>query len=125
MSDAAAAEAAPVAVERAATRRVEVRDYGIVARRSWPRRRRSSLATDTFLTQRNLLNILDQSAPVGIIACAVTICIIAGVFDLSTGAIFGVSAVVATKVANATDPYARPRRRACSPGSASGSSTGR
>ena len=33
-----------------------------------------SVATDTFLTQRNLLNILDQSAPLGIVACAITIC---------------------------------------------------
>jgi ribose transport system permease protein len=63
-----------------------------------------SLSTDTFLRTRNLLNILDQSAPVGIIACAVTICIIAGVFDLSTGSIFGVAAVVACKVANYADP---------------------
>lgn len=63
-----------------------------------------SLSTDTFLRTRNLLNILDQSAPVGIIACAVTICIIAGVFDLSTGSIFGVAAVVACKVANSVDP---------------------
>jgi ribose transport system permease protein len=63
-----------------------------------------SLSTDTFLRTRNLLNILDQSAPVGIIACAVTICIIAGVFDLSTGSIFGVAAVVACKVANQVDP---------------------
>jgi ribose transport system permease protein len=65
-----------------------------------------SLSTDTFLRTRNLLNILDQSAPVGIIACAVTICIISGVFDLSTGSIFGVAAVVACKVANSVDPVA-------------------
>jgi ribose transport system permease protein len=64
-----------------------------------------SVSTNTFLTERNLLNILDQSAPLGIIACAVTICIIAGIFDLSTGAIYAVAAVVATKVANAADPY--------------------
>ncbi len=63
-----------------------------------------SLSTDTFLRTRNLLNILDQSAPVGIIACAITICIIAGVFDLSTGSIFGVAAVVACKVAKDVDP---------------------
>jgi ribose transport system permease protein len=63
-----------------------------------------SLSTDTFFRTRNLLNILDQSAPVGIIACAVTICIISGVFDLSTGSIFGVAAVVASKVAKNVDP---------------------
>jgi ribose transport system permease protein len=103
MSD-AAAETAPVAVERAAKRRVEFRDLGIVLA-FLALVVGLSIATDTFLTERNLLNILDQSAPVGIITCAVTICIIAGIFDLSTGAIYGVSAVVATKVANATDPY--------------------
>jgi len=63
-----------------------------------------SLSTDSFFKTRNFLNILDQSAPVGIIACAITICIIAGVFDLSTGSIFGVAAVVASKVAKDVDP---------------------
>jgi ribose transport system permease protein len=61
-----------------------------------------SLATSTFLSERNLLNILDQSAPLGIITCAVTICIVCGIFDRSTGAIYGLSAVVATKVAQST-----------------------
>ncbi|MDP9364503.1 MAG: ABC transporter permease [Chloroflexota bacterium] len=82
---------------------VDVRNYGIVL---------SflvlfvglSLASDKFLTQRNLLNILDQSAPVGIVACGVTLGIIAGVFDLSVGAIYAVAAVVACKVALATTP---------------------
>ena len=64
-----------------------------------------SLATDRFLTQRNLLNILDQSAPVGIVACGVTIGIIAGVFDLSVGAIFAVAAVAACKLALVTYPW--------------------
>lgn len=82
---------------------VEVRDFGIIA---------SflaifitlSIASDAFLQKRNLLNILDQSAPVGIIACAIAICIIAGIFDLSTGAMFAVAAVVAAKTANSVDP---------------------
>jgi ribose transport system permease protein len=65
-----------------------------------------SLATDTFFTERNLLNVLDQSAPLGIITCAVTICIIAGIFDVSTGAMYGVAAVVATKVGVSVGPYA-------------------
>ena len=47
-----------------------------------------SIASPAFLTTRNLFNILDQSAPVGIIACAATLVIIAGGFDLSAGAIF-------------------------------------
>jgi ribose transport system permease protein len=69
---------------------VELRDFGIVV---------SFLAlfitlafaSDAFLRERNLLNILDQAAPVGIIACAISICIIAGIFDLSTGAMFSAS----------------------------------
>ena len=84
--------------------RIDVRSYGIVL---------SflglfivlSLASDKFLTQRNLLNILDQSAPVGIVACGVTIGIIAGVFDLSVGAIFAVAAVAACKLALLTSPW--------------------
>ena len=100
----AAADTAPVAVERAARRRVEVRDFGIVLA-FLALIIGLSLATDTFFTDRNILNILDQSAPLGIITCAVTICIVAGIFDLSTGAIFAVAAVVATKMANAVDPW--------------------
>ncbi len=84
--------------------RIDVRSYGIVL---------SflglfivlSVASDKFLTQRNLLNILDQSAPVGIVACGVTIGIIAGVFDLSVGAIFAVAAVAACKLALMTSPW--------------------
>lgn len=84
--------------------RIDVRSYGIVL---------SflglfialSLASDKFLTQRNLLNILDQSAPVGIVACGITIGIICGVFDLSVGAIFAVAAVAACKLALVTSPW--------------------
>jgi ribose transport system permease protein len=63
-----------------------------------------SIASPAFLSSRNLLNILDQSAPVGIIACAATLVIIAGGFDLSAGAIFALAGVVAAKIAVATDP---------------------
>jgi ribose transport system permease protein len=101
---AAPAPAADAATEETEVRhRLALRDYGILL---------AFLAlflglaftTDTFLTERNLTNILDQSAPLGIITCAITICIIAGIFDVSTGAMFGLSAVVATRFANAADP---------------------
>ena len=89
---------------RQALGRIELRDYGIVL--SFVALFATlSLSTDAFLQKRNLLNILDQSAPAGIIACAVAICIIAGIFDLSTGAMFAVSAVVAAKVANSAGPW--------------------
>ena len=48
--------------------------------------------------------LLDQAAPLGLIAVGVTLCIIAGIFDLSTGAIFALAAVTAAKVA-AVDPW--------------------
>jgi ribose transport system permease protein len=63
-----------------------------------------SIASPAFLSSRNLLNILDQSAPVGIIACAATLVIIAGGFDLSAGAIFALAGVVAAKIAVETEP---------------------
>lgn len=84
-------------------RNLEVRDYGIVIAFT-ALFVALSIAADSFLQRQNLLNVLDQAAPIGIIACAVTIAIIAGIFDLSTGSMFGVSAVAAAKIANATDP---------------------
>lgn len=60
--------------------------------------------SDRFLTKRNWLNLFDQAAPLGLIAVGVTLCIIAGIFDLSTGSVFALAAVVAAKVA-AVDPW--------------------
>lgn len=64
-----------------------------------------SFLSSSFLTPRNLLNILNQSTPLFIIACALTLVIIGGGFDLSTGAIFGVAAVGAGWIAINVDPY--------------------
>lgn len=63
-----------------------------------------SFASDSFFTPRNLLNILNQSAPLFIISCALTLVIIGGGFDLSTGAIFGVAAVCSGWLAINADP---------------------
>jgi len=63
-----------------------------------------SLGTDTFLTVTNLKNVVDGSVAMGLIACAGTLVIIAGGFDLSAGAIFAVSAIVGAKVSNSTSP---------------------
>lgn len=52
-----------------------------------------------FLTERNLRNLLDQNAGIGIIACGMTFVIIAGGFDLSVAATFALSGVVAALVA--------------------------
>lgn len=59
-----------------------------------------SLATNTFFTQTNMVNLLDQSAMVGILACAATLCIISGVFDLSMSAVLTVSAIIAVQITN-------------------------
>ena len=58
-----------------------------------------SFEANAFFTTRNQLNILDQAHQIGLIACAATIVIIAGGFDLSTGAIFAMSGVIAAYVA--------------------------
>lgn len=63
-----------------------------------------SLASDVFLTSSNLRNIIDGAVPLGMLACAGTLVIIAGGFDLSAGAIFGVAAVVGAKICNSTGP---------------------
>jgi len=54
-----------------------------------------SLSSDSFFTKANLLNILDQSSALGVIACGGTVVFIAGGFDLSVGAVFGMAGVVA------------------------------
>jgi ribose transport system permease protein len=60
--------------------------------------------SDAFLTPRNLLNILNQATPLAIIAAALTLVIIGGGFDLSTGAIFGVATVTAAWLAVNVNP---------------------
>lgn len=52
-----------------------------------------SIGTDTFLTGANLRNLTDQLVVVGILACGATLCIISGVFDLSSSAVLAVSAI--------------------------------
>jgi ribose transport system permease protein len=61
-----------------------------------------AVSSDSFLTGTNLLNILDQWAPLGIMACGMTLVLIGGGFDLSVGAGFVLGGVVAAKVANST-----------------------
>lgn len=63
-----------------------------------------SIASPAFLTAQNLLNILNQNAPLAIIAVAGTLVIIGGGFDLSTGSIYGVASVAAALIAVNVDP---------------------
>lgn len=64
-----------------------------------------SSLSDSFLTLRNLQNILNQNAPLAIMASAMTLVIIGGGFDLSVAAIFAVSGVTAAWVALNVDPF--------------------
>lgn len=63
-----------------------------------------TLLSDSFLTVQNLLNILNQNAPLAIMASAMTLVIIAGGFDLSVGAIFAMGAVASAWIALNFDP---------------------
>ncbi len=57
-----------------------------------------AFASPSFFTFANLVNILNQNAPLAIIAAAGTFVIVSGNFDLSTGAIFGVAGVTTAAV---------------------------
>jgi ribose transport system permease protein len=59
-----------------------------------------AITSDSFLTKTNLLNILDQQTSLAIIACAGTLVIIAGGFDLSVGAMYALGGVLAAQMAN-------------------------
>lgn len=58
-----------------------------------------SFASPPFATQVNLLNLLDQQSSVLIIACAGTLVFVGGGLDLSVGAVYALSAVVAARLA--------------------------
>jgi ribose transport system permease protein len=84
-------------------RLVRVRDYGVVivlvglfiA---------LTIGNDHFFSKQNFLNMLDQWAPLGIVACAGTLVLIAGGLDLSISSVYALSAVVAAKLAVSVDP---------------------
>jgi ribose transport system permease protein len=57
-----------------------------------------ALASDAFLTRTNLLNVLDQAAPDGLLALGLTLVIIGGEFDLSVGAMMILTGIVASKL---------------------------
>jgi ribose transport system permease protein len=57
-----------------------------------------TFTSDTFLTSTNLLNVLDSVAPQGLIAFALTFLLVVGEFDLSAGAVFVLTGVLAAKL---------------------------
>jgi ribose transport system permease protein len=62
-----------------------------------------SLTTSDFLTQQNLLNILQQNAVLGIAAIGATFVILSAGIDLSVGATIGAAGVAASAVMLHTD----------------------
>lgn len=65
-----------------------------------------AIGSRPFLTTTNLLNILDQQSTILMIAAAGTIVLITGGIDLSVGATYALSAVVAGQVTVAAGPGA-------------------
>jgi ribose/xylose/arabinose/galactoside ABC-type transport system permease subunit len=61
----------------------------------------TAIMQSSFLTWDNLLNILRQNSMIGIVACGMTYCIIAGLFDLSVGSIVSLSGVIVILAINA------------------------
>jgi ribose transport system permease protein len=62
------------------------------------------LGNPSFLSWPNLMNMLSQWAPAGIIAAGMTYVALAGGFDLSIAAAFSLCAVVAAVVGQSLDP---------------------
>ncbi len=59
-----------------------------------------SLTTDTFLTVRNLLNVMDQITVLGIMAIGMTLVILIGGIDLSVGSLLALGGMVMGYVAH-------------------------
>jgi ribose transport system permease protein len=64
-----------------------------------------SFSSDVFLTWRNIFNILDQNAPIGILAVGVTLVFIAGGFDVSVGAVYAIAGVAAAQLVPSVGVY--------------------
>ncbi|TIX40560.1 MAG: ABC transporter permease, partial [Mesorhizobium sp.] len=59
-----------------------------------------TLTTDTFLTVRNILNVLDQITVLGIMAIGMTLVILIGGIDLSVGSVLALAAMVMGYIAH-------------------------
>lgn len=63
-----------------------------------------SISSSAFLTGHNLLNILQENAPIGCVAVGTTLCFISGGFDLSIGAAYAMGGVVAALLVGPVGP---------------------
>ncbi|NKN16209.1 L-arabinose ABC transporter permease AraH [Rhizobium laguerreae] len=61
-----------------------------------------SLFVPNFLTERNMLGLLQSVVTIGIIACTMMFCLASRDFDLSVGSIVAFSGMIAVMVSNAT-----------------------
>lgn len=57
-----------------------------------------SVSTTNFLTTRNLMNILDQNAPLMLLALGTTFVILTGAFDLSSGQVMSLTIVLGAQL---------------------------
>ena len=56
-----------------------------------------SVTSDSFLTVENVMTVFRQATVTGVLACAVTLLLIAGQFDLSVGSMLSLSCVLIVK----------------------------
>lgn len=63
-----------------------------------------SIASPTFLSKRNILNLLRQSSIIGIISAGMTFVIISGNFDISVGAVAALEGAITMKLATLEVP---------------------
>ena len=68
----------------------------------------ASLATDVFLSSRNLKNVLGQAVVLGLVATGQTFVILGGGIDLSVGSIISLTSCLATGLMMGRDPLALP-----------------
>ncbi|MGR9538694.1 L-arabinose ABC transporter permease AraH [Rhizobium leguminosarum] len=61
-----------------------------------------SLFVPNFLTERNMLGLLQSVVTIGIVACPMMFCLASRDFDLSVGSIVAFSGMIAVMVSNAT-----------------------
>ncbi|ODU06900.1 MAG: hypothetical protein ABS81_03200 [Pseudonocardia sp. SCN 72-86] len=64
-----------------------------------------ALSSRSFLTSANLFGLFDQQSTILIVAATSTLVLIAGGVDLSVGAVYAISGLVAAKLTGHVDPY--------------------
>lgn len=64
-----------------------------------------AISSKPFLTKNNLLQLFDQQSTTLIVAAATTLVLISGGVDLSIGAVYSLSGLIAAKLSSHMDPY--------------------